>query len=242
MDRYFEIFEQRGNRYDSAMQAFPQARDAEFLELLRGVDTKTLGVVYDIPAGGGYLRKFLPHETELLEFEPSSHFSTRHVRTIDLEALELPAGRGADLIVCLAALHHIANKQGFFSTALDSLRPGGWFCVGDVLYGSNIARFLDNFVGLHSGMGHNGAYLTNDPSQYSSWAGERAEMTRCGISPCPWRFSDTASMAAFCRDLFGLNNLGDDELVEALDRYVGFSQTDSGVQLDWELLYLHFRV
>jgi len=242
MDRYFEIFEQRGNRYDRAMQAFPQARDAEFLELLRGVDTTGVGTVYDIPAGGGYLGKFLPAGTELLEFEPSSHFSSRSVRNVDLEALELPAGRGAGLIVCLAALHHIANKQNFFSTALDSLRPGGWFCVGDAAEGSNIARFLDTFVGLHSGMGHKGAYLTEDPSRYSAWVGARAQMTRCEISPCPWRFSDTGSLAAFCRDLFGLNNLGDNELIDALDKHIGLSQTSAGVNLNWELLYLHFRV
>lgn len=242
MDRYFEIFEQRGSRYDKAMRAFPDARDAEFLEVLRGVDIASAATVYDVPAGGGYLGKFLPAGTELLEFEPSLHFSARQVRKVDLEALDLPAGPGADLIVCLAALHHIANKQGFFSSALNSLRPGGWFCVGDVARGSRIAHFLDSYVGLHSGMGHSGDYMANDPSQYSAWVGDQAEMTRCEIASCPWHFADTASLAAFCRDLFGLNGLGDDQLVDALDQHVGLSRSGSGLSLDWELLYLQFRV
>jgi len=154
----------------------------------------------------------------------------------------LPKGRRADLIVSLAALHHVANKQGFFSAALDSLSPGGWFCVGDVPAGSRIARFLDNYVGRHSGMGHAGDYLENEPSRYLAWTGEKAEMTRCEVSPCPWRFADTASLAAFCRDLFGLNNLTDTELTDALDQQIGLSVTGQGVTLNWELLYLQFRV
>lgn len=242
MDRYFEIFEQRGSRYDKAMRAFPQARDAEFLELLRGVNVATPGRVYDIPAGGGYLEKFLPAGTELLEFEPSSHFSSRRAENVDLEALKLPAGPGADLVVCLAALHHIANKPGFFSTALHALRPGGWYCVGDVAAGSRIAHFLDNYVGPHSGMGHSGDYLIDDPSQYAAWSGGQAELMRCEIAPCPWHFADTTGLAAFCRDLFGLNGLGDDQLVDALDQHIGLSRSDSGVSLDWELLYLQYRV
>ncbi len=242
MDRYFEIFEQRGSRYDRAMRAFPQARDAEFVQLLRGLDIPTDATVYDIPAGGGYLEKFLPAGTELLEFEPSSHFSPRRVHNIDLEALALPRDRRADLIVCLAALHHVANKQGFFSTVLDSLRSGGWFCVGDAARDSKIAHFLDNYVGLHSGMGHEGDYLANEPSQYLEWVNGRAEMTRCELAPCPWQFDNTASLAAFCRDLFGLNGLGDEQVIDALDQHIGLSQNGAGVSLDWELLYLQFRV
>jgi len=46
----------------------------------------------------------------------------------------LPAGP-FDLVVSALAVHHLdgAGKHGLFNRVFDSLRPGGWFVLGDVV-------------------------------------------------------------------------------------------------------------
>ena len=222
------------------MRRFPDARNREFEQLLAGLEAADLARVYDIPAGGGYLRRFIAPQADLVEFEPSSHFGSDRARWVDLEQLDLePAS--ADLVVSLAALHHVANKAEFFETCLNALKRGGWFCVGDPPAGSRIARFLDGFVGAHNGTGHAGDYLDLDTGYFSRLGRGRARLTRCEIAPCPWHFSGSAEMAAFCRDLFGLDGPGDAAILEALERHIGVQHRENGVSLEWELLYLRFQ-
>lgn len=241
MDRYAEVFERRGDRYDRAMRRYPQARDNEFMRLLDGLDVSRFGRVYDIPAGGGYLRRFVAPDADLVELEPASHFGSSRAHWVDLERLDLePAS--ADLIVSLAALHHVANKSEFFAVCLDALQPGGCFCVGDAVAGSRIARFLDGFVGAHNGMGHAGSYLDPDAGRYRQDDRGKATLTRFELAPCPWLFSSANDMAEFCRDLFGLDRVDDAVIIAALEQQVGVRHGDRGVALEWELLFLRFEV
>ena len=48
-------------------------------------------------------------------------------------------------------------------------------------------------------------------------------------------------MVDFCTGLFSLTAVGDEELLDALDRYVGISRTPHQVSLNWELLYISLR-
>ena len=240
MDQYADVFTRRGHLYDRAMRLFPTARDNEFLQLLKPLDLADYRRIYDIPAGGGYLAKFLDPGVDLTEFEPAAHFASDRARDVNLELLNLAPGQ-ADLVISMAAMHHVANKPGFFAAAIEALRHGGCFCVGDAAAGSGVARFLDEFVGIHNGMGHSGAYLPADIAACQALAGPAARMERCNVAPCPWRFADLAAMTAFCRDLFGLQDVADAVLLEALDDFVGITRSDDGVQLEWELLYLQYR-
>jgi len=241
MDRYAEVFDVRGHKYDAAMRAFPTARDEEFRQLLLGIDVAPLKTVFDLPSGGGYLHRFVAPDAELAEFDPSTDFGSESALSVDLDDLQLPAC-SADLIVSLAALHHVSNKAGFLTAALQALRPDGWLCVGDVVSGSGVAQFLDEFVGSHNDMGHSGEYLKLKPENYQRLASQYAELIRCELASCNWHFDRFEDLAAFCRGLFGLLGVSDRQLLDALDRYVGIHSTNGGVALDWELLYLQFHV
>ena len=240
MDRYADVFNVRGHKYDAAMRTFPTARDEEFRQLLKGVDTGPLKRVFDLPSGGGYLHRFIAANAQLIQFDPSAGFATQGVLPVDLESPELPAP-GADLIVSLAALHHVSNKTGFIQAALAALRPGGWLCIGDVAAGSNITRFLDQFVGMHNGMGHSGDYLDPESREFQTAVQQQASLVRCEVAPCPWHFANTDDLAEFCRSLFGLLAVDDESLLKALDAQVGITTDTTGVSLEWELLYLQFR-
>lgn len=240
MDRYADVFDVRGHKYDAGMRAFPKARDEEFRQLFAGIDLAPLKTVYDIPSGGGYLHRFVAGDAELIEFDPAADFGSSSAKPVDLEQLALRP-HSANLVVSLAALHHVANKEGFFRSAAGALKPGGWLCVGDVPAGSAISRFLDDFVGTHNRMGHAGDYLVTDPQLFRAATGRLADLVRCEVASCPWRFQNTRDLASFCRQLFGLRDVSDHALLDRLDRDIGITTTATGVALSWELLYLQLH-
>ena len=45
----------------------------------------------------------------------------------------------------------------------------------------------------------------------------------------------------FCTGFFSLTAVGDEELLDALDRYVGISRTPHQLSLNWELLYISLQ-
>ncbi|NJK62121.1 MAG: hypothetical protein HC921_05015 [Synechococcaceae cyanobacterium SM2_3_1] len=74
LDLYRDTFNHRGASYHRAMQKYPAARDREFQLLFADLDLSQVHTVIDIPAGGGYLRRYLPKEIELVEYDPSGDF------------------------------------------------------------------------------------------------------------------------------------------------------------------------
>ena len=237
---YQQIFKARGSSYDRAMQQFPEARDREFRNLLERVNLDTISRVADIPSGGGYLQQHLPARVKIDSYEPCNEFLThQHGSPIDLENLDLADDR-YDLIASLAAIHHVSNKARFMQRCYESLKPGGYLCLGDVPAKHSIGRFLDNFAGRYNGTGHSGDYLIAD--QISSMAAVQGfSVLGCEVKPCPWVFSQQQDMVDFCTGLFSLTAVGDEELLDALDRYVGISRTPHQLSLDWELLYISLR-
>jgi SAM-dependent methyltransferase len=231
---YPEIFAQRGNRYHDAMLRFPNARDAEFERLFDACPVAPGARVLDLPAGGGYLARFLPADAELVSLELSEGFGGG----VDVHDPQRTWPHAPfDHAVCLAALHHIPDQASFIRGLLGTLRRGGVLHVADVAGGSALTRFLDGFVGRYNITGHEGAYLPKDEAFFTSLGNVR----RCGEFACPWRFESEARMLEFCGSLFGLVDCPPAELREALADLVGFETEGAGVRLDWRLLYVDLQ-
>jgi SAM-dependent methyltransferase len=228
---YPEIFAQRGNRYHDAMLRFPNARDAEFRCLFDAAPVPAKARVLDLPAGGGYLARFLPADAELVSLELSEGFGGG----VDVHDPQRTWPHAPfDHAVCLAALHHIPDQPSFIRGLLGTLAPGGILHLADVPAGSSLTRFLDGFVGRYNITGHEGMYLPADEGFYASIG----HLRRCAELPCPWHFANEAAMLDFCGSLFGLVDCPPAELREALADLVGFEARDGGVRLDWRLLYV----
>ena len=228
---YPEIFAQRGNRYHDAMLRFPNARDAEFERLFDACPVAPGARVLDLPAGGGYLARFLPRDAQLTSLELSEGFGGG-VSVHDAQRTWPHAP--FDHAVCLAALHHIGDQPSFLRGLLGTLRAGGVLHLADVADGSTLARFLDGFVGRFNITGHEGTYLPKDENFFSAIG----KLRRFGEFPCPWRFASEAAMLDFCGSLFGLVDCPPAELRAALADLVGFEAEGGGVRLDWRLLYV----
>jgi SAM-dependent methyltransferase len=228
---YPEIFAQRGNRYHDAMLRFPRARDAEFERLFDACPVAPAARVLDLPAGGGYLSRFLPAGAQLTSLELSEGFGGG----VDVHDPQRTWPHDPfDHAVCLAALHHIPDQPAFLRGMLGTLRRGGVLHLADVGSGSPLAQFLDGFVGRYNLTGHEGAYLPRGEEFYSGIG----KLRRFGELACPWRFASEAATLDFCGSLFGLVDCPPAELRAALADLVGFVEEDGGVRLDWRLLYV----
>lgn len=228
---YVDIFKQRGHPYHAAMQAFPDARNAEFDTLFAAHPLQGTPRILDIPAGGGYLARHLGARAQVTSLEITPGFSA-DTELVDPD--DLGAFSGFDRAVCLAALHHFEDPIGFLARLRDTLKPGGILHVADVCAASPLCEYLDGFVGRYNITGHDGRYLGGDRARYASLG----LVERCEEVLCRWQFKDEADMLTFAGALFGLVDHPLEALREALQHYVGFRATASGVELDWRLLYI----
>lgn len=240
LELYRDTFNHRGTPYHQAMQDCPRARDREFQLLFEGLDLSKVHTVIDIPAGGGYLRRYLPEGIELVEYDPSGNFfhASPSVLPIESEASTLPV-EYFDLGVCLAALHHIENKAFFLQRILHSLKPGGYLCIADVKKASKEAVFLDQFAGQYNGTGHQGDYLEEETASLRLLVGEQNQILRCRYQSCPWWFASQAELLSFTRHLFGfIPALSDTHLLGVLQQQIGICRQPHGLQLNWSLVYI----
>lgn len=238
---YLTIFEQRASQYDQAMQECPAARDNEFLCLFEHIDRHKYLNILDVPSGGGYLDKFVASGAHIHCLEPCSQFNpqTPHLTDdIDIDSLAIAQGQ-YDLVVSLAAMHHINDKHGFINNCANALKSNGVLCIGDVLAGSGITAFLDDFAGKYNGTGHSGKYIK--PELMCEIAQKLGlELIDCSEKDCPWVFPTEQAMLNFCQSLFGLC-VDQQQLKHALANYIGYSEINNNFHLQWKLLYCTLR-
>lgn len=115
---YSELFEERGASYDLAMRRYPNARRAEFEQVLEHLTIEPGMRVGDIPAGGGYLRTYLPEGAIWEGHEPCASFLSEGAdsRFIgDRPLLPLPwDNHELDVVLSLAGVHHLDDKADLF--------------------------------------------------------------------------------------------------------------------------------
>lgn len=239
---YGAIFDRRGSLYHQAMARAPRARDSEFAQLFARCPLTAHERLIDVPSGGGYLGQFLQRsqpDTRVqlvnLDFSPGFGPTPQIVDPYGVWPLE----RGwADRVVCLAATHHIQHLEKLLDNMRQVLHPGGLLHVADVRPDSGMVTFLDTFVDRHTSTGHRGSYRNFERLSWPSWLEILAVKTR----PCAWHFNTLQQMLLFCHSLFGLDQEGFDGLEEVLRSRVGVRESESGVELLWELSYCDARV
>lgn len=231
---YEDLFQVRGAPYDIAMSLFPDARREEFLNTIQRADLKPDQSVGDVPAGGGYLARYLPKTVHWLGHEPCASFGSGGT---DRELLPLPWTDGAvDAAISIAGVHHLADKRPLFAELARTVRAGGRFVLADVHEGSDVSGFLDGWVDRHNSTGHKGAYLgdhTLNELLETGWQILSAERVSFH-----WRFPDTAGMGEFCHRMFDLRTCRPEETAHAIEADLGIDQLEDEVGMRWELFMI----
>lgn len=239
MQSYAELFDKRGAAYDFAMHRYPDARQAEFAQLLRLADIRPGMRVGDVPAGGGYLKAYLPPDAIWEGHEPCASFTNHGAgqgASANRPLLPLPWSDGElDVVVSLAGIHHLENKRELFTEIARVLKPGARFILSDVAEGSAAARFLDGFVGDHNSTGHDGRYLgerTFEELRAAGWhiaSSQQQNFT--------WDFMDREEMGDFAYHLFDICKSTPHGAADAIERELGIVHLPDGrIGMNWSLL------
>ena len=201
-DSYDQIFARRADRYGDAMAMCPEARAAEFAAVASpiGPDARNL---FDMPAGGGWLRKYLRGDIHYVAVEPAVHFfdscpDEPGAERINSAIETVPRKTGvADVVVSLTGLHHAPDLGAVFDEFRRLLRPGGLLVIADVARASAPARFLDGYVHANSPMGHVGRFLDAETAPLLRAAG--FNIVADELVEVPWRFADPVEAGAYTR-------------------------------------------
>ncbi|OOZ14200.1 hypothetical protein BOW35_09165 [Solemya velum gill symbiont] len=234
---YEKIFHSRAKPYDEAMRRFLHARDEEFKQLIDRVVLKPGMVVADVPAGGGYLKHYLPDECQLLCHEPCAGFSesqTLHTPTPSL--LPLPwSDSTVDVAMSLAGVHHMDDKRPLFRELYRTVKAGGYFILSDVARNSDVAIFLDDYVGKFNSTGHEGNYLdeaTLTELKETGWTIESTEN-----SHFHWKFSTLLEIPEFCNMLFDISKPDTHSSVDEIESFLPIDKLQDGKYgLRWQLM------
>ena len=238
---YCDIFTQRGAQYQAAMEYWPQARTEEFLQILADAQLQPNLVVYDAPAGGGYLMRYMKTKVNLLEIETTQGFdspmlsSHRRVYCADLADIAL-ASESADRVISLAGMHHQRAQGKVFHEFVRLLRRGGLLALADVDQDSPCAAFLNEFVHQYCPLGHSGIFFGTGLQNELHAAGLRVQQDR--RIALHWHFPHESAMVHFCRLLFGLDLADTPTVLAGITHYLGYEKHTNGIAMNWELRYV----
>jgi SAM-dependent methyltransferase len=242
-ENWKKVWAARGKDYHSANATFPAAREAERNLLLDHLDLHPGLTVLDVAAGGGYLlEKFIQRfgaGLELLAIESSEAFAAhlppqvRRLPNGTITAFPLADG-SVDRVTNLSGLHHTVEQHRFFDEAYRVLRPGGILGAADVRAGSDVARWLDEFVAVHNPAGHDGQFFREGAMADLAHAAGFAEVSEATIRYC-WDFDTTGRMVWFCRTLFGLA-ADDSTILDGIEEILGYRCNTGVVRMNWELI------
>jgi len=241
---YQAIFDARAARYHAAMTGWPKARDEEFEAVVPWLDLRAGQTLADLPCGGGYLSGHLPPGVSVVGVDPSASFAALgqahapHPVTHAPLAPSTLAPGSVDAVVSVAGLHHAPNLDEIFEAFASIVRPGGRVVVADVERDTGPAMFLNGFVDAHNPQGHQGDFFHAGIAEQLRAAG--LEVEHDAVAEYLWRYPDEAGMAAFLRDLFGLE-VADAPVLDAVARDLGRQDDGAGVAHGWSLRVIACR-
>jgi SAM-dependent methyltransferase len=240
-----EIWAPRAEAFNLTLTKFPTARNEErnplidMLQFRRGISFLEVA-----PCGGCLLRgvhEHIPTGIDYYAVEPSDEnanslpaYVTR-VKDSDITAFSL-AESSVDRVANLAGLHHTWPRGGFFSESFRVLRSSGILAIADVLEGSTVGGWLNQFVNEFNEFGHAGKFFAEGEM--------RAELRSAGFIDViekridlTWRFEDVNAAVEFCRNLFYLNKASNDDILSGLKQYLGFNAASVTTEIPWQLSY-----
>lgn len=230
---YEELFQLRGATYDGAMVRFPDARREEFLNTIERAALVPGARVADVPAGGGYLARYLPKDCIWLGHEPCASFGHGATHQ-DRDLLPLPwEDASIDAALSIAGVHHLDDKGPLFAELARVVKPGGRLVLADVHEASAVSRFLDGWVDRHNSTGHVGSYLgdhTLDELVHAGWDIVSAERVSFH-----WRFANSSDMGEFAHRLFDLRSSSPQDTARTIAADLGVDAFDDGIGMRWEL-------
>jgi SAM-dependent methyltransferase len=238
MNDYQKIFVKRANDYHYAMQTYPDVRSYEFESLISTIDFSNIKNVLDIPSGGGYLKKYLPKNIELISADFSEGFTNENIQLA--KPTQFPySDNSFDLVLSLSGLHHLDDVPKFVHECLRTLKENGSFVFSDVKRNSPVDFFLNEFVNKYNSLGHNGVFFTEN--SFNEFPLLQEKIIRTQYNQYPFVFKDKSEMLCFFSFFFGLDKANENIIYDGIRDILGIKSTERGIEVDWGLIQFEFK-
>jgi SAM-dependent methyltransferase len=238
MNDYQKIFEKRANDYHYVMQKYPDVRSYEFESLIGSTDFSSIKNVLDIPSGGGYLKKYLPKNIELISADFSEGFTNEHIQLVNPTQFSY-SDNSFDLVLSLSGLHHLNDVPKFVHECLRVLKQNGSFIFSDVKKDTPVDLFLNEFVNKYNSLGHNGIFFTEN--SFNEFPLLQQKIIRTQYNQYPFVFKDKSEMLCFFSYFFGLDKANEDIIYDGIRDILGVKSTENGLEVDWGLIQFEFK-
>jgi len=238
MNDYQRIFIKRANDYHYAMQKFPDVRSYEFESLISTIDFSIIKTVLDIPSGGGYLKKYLPKNIELISADFSEGFTNENIQLANPTQFSY-SSNSFDLVLSLSGLHHLNDVPKFVHECLRTLKENGSFIFSDVKKDSPVDFFLNEFVNKYNSLGHNGVFFTEN--SFNEFPLLQEKIIRTQYNQYPFVFKDKSEMLCFFSFFFGLDKANENIIYDGIRDILGIKSTENGIEVDWGLIQFEFK-
>jgi len=238
MNNYQKIFIKRANDYHYAMQKYPDARFYEFESLISTTDFSSIKKVLDIPSGGGYLKKHIPRNIELISADFSEGFTNENIQLANPTQLAY-SDNSFDLVLSLSGLHHLNDVPKFIHECLRILKENGSFIFSDVKRDSPVDFFLNEFVNKYNSLGHNGAFFTEN--SFNEFPLLQEKIIRTQYNQYPFVFKGKSEMLCFFSFFFGLDKADENIIYDGIRDILGIKSTENGIEVDWGLIQFEFK-
>jgi SAM-dependent methyltransferase len=246
---YKTIFEERGDSYNRAHQIAPLARAEELSALLKWLRPQVGETILVTAAGGGFdaegILKSVPAPgCRVVCAEPSKEFASiisKHleVHLCPLDCIPIKSGT-VDAVVNLAAMHHSESPENEIREWVRLLNPHGRLVLADVEVNTNPARFLNEAVDRYNPSGHQGRFLipgatTTLLKQVGPWKSIQEK-----VEHYHWRFCSEFEMKDFTRNLFGMCQASDKQIIDSISNYLGYSsrESEAAISYPWSLRFV----
>jgi SAM-dependent methyltransferase len=174
--------------------------------------------------------------------DPNAEDMPKYVKRVEnseVTAFAMPDSF-VDLVGNLAGLHHTFPRKAFYTESFRVLRPGGVLALADVLEGSPVARWLNEFVNQYNAYGHHGFFFPEGEMSADLKAAGFCQITE-RVLKLAWNFKKLEEAIEFCRNLFLLNKASDADIVSGMKHYLGFEEGPGEVRIPWQLIYASGR-
>ena len=210
---YNEYFIKRINRYQYAINTYPNTMNDERSEALIKLDLFEGCKSLDLGNSG------------LMNFT-----------SIDFEFKKLPfEDKSFDRVVIMAVLHHISveNREILYKECMRILKQGGKLVVSDVIKDSKQAYWLNNIVDKYNSIGHKGLFFDKSDEELFRKTGFDV---RSEVASYFWYFKNKVELEDFITNLFGMDLA--DSVYDIVNEHLGLSpHGEEGFKFEWKLIY-----
>jgi ubiquinone/menaquinone biosynthesis C-methylase UbiE len=220
------------------MQKYPDVRSYEFESLIDSTNFSNIKKVLDIPSGGGYLKKYLPKNIELISADFSEGFTNQEIQLVNPTQFSY-CDNSFDLVLSLSGLHHLNDVPKFVNECLRVLKENGSFIFSDVKKDTAVDFFLNEFVNKYNSLGHNGMFFTEN--SFNEFPLLQQKIVRTQYNQYPFVFKDKSEMICFFSHFFGLDKANENIIYDGICDILGITTTENNLEVNWGLIQFEFK-